>query len=60
MNAKEVFLKEVRSAAAEAPRLFFAPLTGAVSGAIKEVRNQLHRGERKASTSTKPKQPIRA
>lgn len=60
MTTKKAFLKEVKSAALDAPRLFFAPLTGAFSGAIKEVTVQLHRGDTKAMRQEKAKRPVRA
>lgn len=43
MTAKQIFLREVKLAAQSAPRLFFAPLVGAISGAVRQMQLELAR-----------------
>lgn len=43
MTALDVFFNEVKLAARSAPRMYFAPLIGAIRGAVKEIRTQLRK-----------------
>lgn len=43
MKALDVFFNEVKLAARSAPGIYFAPLIGAIAGALKEIRAQLRK-----------------
>lgn len=55
----DALFREIRRAAAEAPRMYFAPLVGAVRGIASEYRRLNRRHWRERAVSDRPDQDLK-